>query len=205
MGKKFNRLTVIGTGYRRGDRPAVLCECECGNKHIVRRSFLISGAVKSCGCLQREITSKNKTKHGKTGTRLYSIWQGMKSRCKYEGSKIYKYYGGRGITYCKEWEKFEPFYKWAMENGYQNNLTLDRIDNDGDYEPDNCRWVTMDVQVKNSRHNKYYKIGDDVKCLSEWCDIFDRNYKTIQSRLTLGWDIEKALTVPTGTGFKGSI
>lgn len=173
-GMRFGRLTVIergedyispGNGYR---KPKWLCKCDCGNSCLVMRSSLINKATLSCGCVKRDngktvgaanlrASAIKKTKHGKSGTRLYGIWQGMKKRCYNSNEKYYCNYGGRGITVCDEWrECFDAFYKWAMANGYnpdapRGECTIDRVDNNGNYEPQNCRWVDIDTQNKNKR------------------------------------------------------
>lgn len=121
---------------------------------------MTGGATKSCGCLA---TEKHRT-HNQSNTRLYNIWTLMKKRCTNPNSAGYCYYGGRGISYCKQWERFEPFYQWAINNGYSDNLSIDRIDSDGNYEPSNCRWVDNTIQVNNRRNYgeiPYYGIVRD--------------------------------------------
>lgn len=143
-GQKFGKLTVLEYEGRNDNRVQFwLCKCDCGNESIVRSSNLKSGNSKSCGCSindSRHKTNKANTKHGKCNTRLYSIWSGMKSRCNYEKNDSFNDYGKRGISVCDEWEDdFQTFYDWAMRNGYSDDLSIDRIDNDGNYEPSNCR------------------------------------------------------------------
>lgn len=152
VGQKFNRLTVVE--YDHSDNGVYwLCKCDCGNYVAVRGRDLKSGKTKSCGCYHKDLAAnlgRNKRTHGKSETKLYSVWCSMKSRCGNPNNKHYYRYGGRGITVCSEWEKsFESFYEWSINNGYQEGLTIDRIDNDGNYEPHNCRWVTMYVQCRN--------------------------------------------------------
>lgn len=132
--------------------------------------------------------------HGMTNTRLYKIWLGIKERCCNKRCKWYRDYGARGIKVCDEWlTDFMSFYAWAMENGYQENLTIERIDNDEGYEPDNCRWATVKQQARNRRSSRLFTIGDETHCLSEWCEIYNINYSTALSRLRLNWPIEKVL------------
>lgn len=152
VGKKFNRLTVIE--YSHSNNGAVwLCKCDCGSFITAKGKDLKNGKTKSCGCFHRDCASKlgkSKKTHGQSNTRLYYIWRAMKERCFNKNSRVYNRYGGRGITVCDEWaNSFEAFYKWSINNGYSQKLTLDRIDNDGIYEPDNCRWTTMKVQNQN--------------------------------------------------------
>ena len=125
----------------------------CGNKFRTQTSFVKSGHTKSCGCYQKRRASE--TKHGLIGTRLYSIWTNMKDRVSNIKNKAYNSYGGRGITVCEEWKNdFVSFYAWAMSNGYSDELTIDRIDNNGNYCPENCRWTTKSIQSRNKRKFK---------------------------------------------------
>ena len=142
-------------------------------------------------------------KHGLKNTRLFSIWNNIKTRCYNSNSPAYKHYGGRGITICDEWrDDFKAFYDWAVSHGYQDNLTIDRINNDGNYEPNNCRWVTIKIQSINRRNNHLYTIYGETKALSLWCEQFNINYKTVRDRLKRGWDIEIALTYPVDSRFR---
>lgn len=159
-GKKFNQLTVLK--YVRSDKyynSYWSCMCDCGNEIIVTAGRLRSGHTKSCGCYMKERSKEiciSRTKHGKRKTRLYNIWCNIKSRCCNPNNPDYKkWYGSRGITVCEEWKNnFEAFYNWAISHGYKDELTIDRIDNNGDYTPLNCRWVTMKEQCKNKRKRK---------------------------------------------------
>jgi hypothetical protein len=157
-GQRFGRLIAIEEKPNRDNQGYVrwLCKCDCGNEKAVRGSHLIRKQVKSCGCLRHDV-GKAKIhyaiakvlKHGKSESRLHQIWRSMKQRCLNPRKSHYKYYGGRGILICKEWlTNFATFYFWATINGYSDNLDIDRIDNDGNYEPNNCRWITKE---ENSR------------------------------------------------------
>lgn len=136
-------------------------------------------------------------KDGRKGTRLYSIYTNMITRCYNHNFKYYHRYGGRRITVCDEWKNdFKSFYNWAMANGYNDTLTIDRIDNDKGYEPSNCRWTTHKVQANNRSSNHLVTIFNRTKSLKEWCDIYSINYQTVQDRLKRGWNIERALMEP---------
>ena len=149
-GQKFGRLTVIDTTDQRTPNGNMVwqCLCDCGKFFLVDSSRLRTGNTKSCGCLHPDRI----TKHNKSYSRLYRIWSGMKYRCNNPNAAKYRIYGARGITVCKEWtDNFQSFYDWAMSNGYADNLTIDRINNSGNYEPANCRWVDSVVQNNNRR------------------------------------------------------
>lgn len=142
-------------------------------------------------------------KHGKRNTRLFSIWANMVTRCYNPNATGYKKYGGRGITICDEWrDNFEVFYDWSMSNGYSDELTIDRINNDGNYEPTNCRWATVKTQSNNRGSNHYVNINGVVRTLTEWCELCGINYRTVQDRLKRGWSVEKALFTPVHTKFR---
>lgn len=185
IGKKFNRWTILDTirkpiGKQRNTEAYFICRCDCGTEKEVEAKALLSSRSKSCGCYQKD--NPTIVKHRQCDTRLYRIWANMKNRCHNEQSNGYKYWGGRGISVCDEWRtSFESFRDWALLNGYSDELTIDRIDNDGNYEPDNCRWATMLTQIRNKRYkenklnvkgvyrrgNKYRAyIGVDYKTIS---------------------------------------
>ena len=185
-GQRFGRLTVIGLSERQSRKTYWICQCDCGNVSEHRSDGLLSGAIKSCGCYKKEVSAENVSKnhtHKQSGTRIYRIWQGIKSRCFDINDKRYERYGGRGITVCDEWKNnFLAFYQWARANGYKENLTIDRIDNNGNYSPENCRWATAKEQANNRSTNVHYKIGNVTKLLSEWCELFGLNFNTILAR-----------------------
>lgn len=165
-----------------------MTEVEIGN---------LKRGTRSCGCLHRERVRK----HGKRHTRLYSIWLNMHDRCCNINNKCYSDYGGRGITICDEWlNDFMSFHNWAMNNGYQENLTIDRIDVNGNYEPNNCRWADMKTQNRNKRNNKNYTINGETHCLKEWCEILNLNYGKVKDRLNKSnWSIDEALELKEGS------
>lgn len=186
IGKKFGRLTVIGIDDKPSRKTYFVCQCDCGNVKTIRGDSLKCGAVKSCGCLKKEQDKINLTanhSHKQSGTRLYQIWIGMKMRCNNVHDTSYHRYGGRGIKVCEEWEnKFENFYNWSIKNGYDETLTIDRINNDGNYEPNNCRWANAKEQCNNRETNIKITIGNSTKTLTEWCLIFNLDFKMIYAR-----------------------
>ncbi len=184
-GQRFGRLVVLKyLGQDKHSHSLWLCECDCGNETILPKCKLTTGWTKSCGCLHKEIVSKENCsfyKHGKTKTRQHNLWAGMIDRCYNTKNQDYYNYGSRGIGVCKEWldkEKgFINFYNWAMENGYQDNLTIDRIDNNKNYEPNNCRWATTEEQAKNRRCNHLITYKGETHNLKEWAKIKNISYR----------------------------
>ena len=198
-GKRFGKLTVISyAGKARDGHSLWLCRCDCGNFSYVQSNNI--RRTKSCGCYQKEVVRKNKKTHGEHKSRLYTAWINMRRRCSYEKSIGYKNYGGRGIRVCEEWDcSFFAFRKWAYENGYKNDLTIDRINNDGNYTPENCRWADMKQQGRNNSHNKTWR----GKCLAELCEMYKMPYGTVKARINrLKWPFEKALTIPVDKRFR---
>lgn len=197
IGKKFGKLTVLSECKKRANNGKIRykCECNCGNITNVIGENLRRGITKSCGCLLKEIVSKRSTTHGKRDTRIYSIWCHMKARCYNINEPRYKDYGWRGIKICDEWlTDFMVFFDWAMSHGYNDTLTIDRIDVNGNYEPNNCRWITLKQQQENKRNSLKFTYKGETHCLREWCNILNINYKTVHKRIHVHkWDIEKAL------------
>ena len=198
IGQRFRRLIVIcetDKGRKRGTN--WLCKCDCGRETIATTTDLLSGHKGSCGCYKMDRISEAKRTHGKTNSRLYHIWEGIKQRTLNSHSKDYPRYGGRGITVCDEWaNNFQAFYDWATKCGYADGLTLDRIQNEGNYEPSNCRWVTQKKQGNNRRTNKFIEYNGERKTMKEWADAIGMSYEVLTYRIKAGWDIEKAFTAP---------
>lgn len=190
-GQKFGLLTVIErAGKDDWGKITWRCRCQCGNERIAPGNALKIGRVRSCGC-KREL-------HGMTGERLYNEWRDMKRRCYNPHSPIFKDYGGRGITVCAEWaNSFEAFRDWALANGYRDDLTLDREDNDGPYCPENCRWATKKEQGNNKRSNHMLTYRGTTQTVAQWADETGISYATLQKRLKYGWSVERTLTTPT--------
>lgn len=203
-GQKFGRLTAIKPEFKdKHYRYHWLCECECGNTKTISYDSLVRGLTKSCGCLNDEQRHKkgfeaNRTKHGMCYTRLYRIWKRLHTRCYNSNNPDYqKWYGARGITVCNEWlNSFELFRNWAMENGYEEDLTIDRIDNNGNYEPSNCRWVDLKTQARNKRNNHLITYNGETHCLAEWAEILGVNVRTLIQRVHYGWEDEQVVSKP---------
>lgn len=157
-GDVFHRLTIVKEVYKK-NRRHFLCKCECGEERVIRMDQLRNGNSKSCGCYNKEISKEKNTIHGMYNKRVYKIWSAMLGRCLNKNNQSYKNYGGRGIKVCVEWKKFEKFYSWALKNNYNEKLTIERIDVNGNYEPKNCKWATKTEQNRNTRKCKriFYK------------------------------------------------
>lgn len=198
-GMKYGRLSVKEIDYRENYRTYWKCLCECGKTCIVEGGNLRSGRQKSCGCIVsergREMLIQMNTKHGLYDTRIYGIRRNMLQRCYNPKAKRYEFYGGKGVTVCEEWKRdFMSFYRWALENGYQEDLTLDRIDVNGNYEPSNCRWVTLKEQNQNtSRSMKVDYFGSQM-CLKEASRLCGMSYETLRYRYKNGLRGEKLFT-----------
>lgn len=182
IGDKFGRLTALepieeGKYMRRTWR----CACECGRETIVKERYLKDGHRKSCGCL----VGKHMITHGDTKTRLFKIWTSMRERCESERHKHFKDYGARGIKVCDEWQDAGAFCEWALNNGYKEGLQIDRIDNDGNYEPSNCRFVTLKENARNRRNTVYLTVNGITKPASEWSEV------TGISSYTIYWWVKK--------------
>ena len=207
VGQRYDRLEVKEViGSDKNNSVYYLCKCECGNEKIIKYGSLLSGNTKSCGCKHQETMRERLTTHGLSGIggknrhRLYSIYNGMKTRCYNPNGKYWDRYGGRGITICDEWldkeNGFMNFYNWAMENGYNDTLTIDRIDVNGNYEPSNCRWVDDFTQANNNNGNTYLTCGQYTFTISIWCKITGLTNSNVMYRKSCGWTDEEILCTP---------
>lgn len=197
-GQRFGRLVVLKRSDNIGKKPAWVCKCDCGNEKIVTGGNLKSGHVSSCGCLWDDVVPQNNkeinTRHGETNTKLHKTWVNMRYRCNNPNCKSYKNYGGRGISICDEWDSYEAFRDWALSNGFDHGLSIDRIDVNGNYEPSNCRWVSTKTQNNNTRKNHYLTCNGQRHTIQEWSEITGINWTTIKARLDMGWTVEDTLT-----------
>lgn len=204
-GKQFGRLTVIGRAEDQvapnGRRRVMwVCKCECGNVKVVNGDNLKGGKTLSCGCLHKEIARDNMITHGDTDSRLYGVWCAIKRRCCKSYEPRYDRYGGRGIKMCDEWlNDYSAFKEWALASGYRpdaerGECTIDRIDNDGDYSPSNCRWVSMREQANNKSTNRHITFRGETHTVAEWAEILGIPYERLYQRLTrCGYDVETAI------------
>lgn len=204
IGNRYNFLEVVGiTQTERGER-RFICKCQCGNVKTMNTTQVVNGVIKSCGCMHDKLLST----HGLSNTRLYRILNGMKYRCYDEKSHAYDSYGGRGISICDEWLDSENglrnFIEWALTHGYSDDLSIDRIDVNGNYEPNNCRWADQFVQANNKRpksewkpRKKKFEIDGAKHTLQELCRMYDTSEPAIRYRMkTLGMTLEQALKTP---------
>lgn len=201
-GHKQGRLTIIEyAGKNSSGRTTWKCQCSCGNVAYITTHELRNSRhpQESCGCLRNELSGSRTRTHGLSGNkRLFNIWCHMRTRCNNPHRKSYARYGGRGIKVCEEWDNsFESFYYWAIHNGYKDNLTLDRIDNNGNYEPSNCRWVDYFVQANNRSNNHIITYKGKTQTLQQWANELGMNDRIIRDRIMkLGWCIEEAFETP---------
>lgn len=199
-GCRFGRWTVLERDLNNKHDTAWICRCDCGTERSVRAICLINNRSKSCGCLRNEINAQKYYKHGGIHDRLYHIWSSMKQRCYNPNSRNYNDYGGKGITICEEWlNSYDSFKKWAFENGYDSNAeqfecTIDRIDFNKGYSPDNCRWVSAQIQNNNKRNVISYEYNGETHTLYEWSVLLNFNCDRARRRLYDGWTFEDAIT-----------
>lgn len=205
-GNRYGRWSVIGppVEYRDSDggrRYRYLCLCQCATERFVDGALLRSGQSRSCGCLMKEQMAKRNLKHGHSRrdskSPMYKIWSAMKRRCSSPREKHYKDYGGRGITVCDRWLGDQGFENFLADMGKKpKGMSLDRIDNNGNYEPENCRWATIKEQNRNSRHNVWIEFRGETHIVKEWAEILGINYDALRYRLQ-NWPLEKAFLTPS--------
>lgn len=206
VGERFGRLRIASLPFMRPDCRGVHyeCECDCGELTCARVDTLRDGTTASCGCLQAEngaivgkVTGPLNRKHGRSRHPLYEVWRNMNSRCHNPDGVAFERYGGRGIKVCEEWrESIEAFAEWALSHGWQHGLQLDRRDNDGDYEPANCRFVTPRTNSQNRCSNVQVEIDGETHCLTEWSRRLGINISTVVERRRRGLSDVEALTAP---------
>lgn len=197
-GQKFGRWTVINRApNNRANNTMWWCACECGTERAVTGDDLKSGKSFSCGCKRSETTAFRNRRHDGCGTRLYRIWTGMKERCYAKSQDGYKNYGLRGITVCDEWkDNFSAFRNWALSHGYQDQLTLERKDVNGNYCPDNCTWIPKTMQPRNTRASHVIEIDGKRQCLTAWVEEVGIGMSTFYYRVAHGMDEAEAILTP---------
>lgn len=196
-GKRFGRrvaLRYAGKDKRRNSLWTF--RCDCGKHGIVLGYTLTRSDIKSCGCLARELLVERTTTHGKTNTPEFCVWQSMIARCYIKSQGHYYFYGGRGIRVCDEWRHSFETFLCDIGKRPSPKHSLDRIDTNGNYQVDNCKWSTATEQNRNTRRNRRITFRGETRCLSEWVEILGLNYRTLASRLKAGWDLERAMTQP---------
>lgn len=191
IGMKFGKLEVIKYLYTNEKRKTIyLCKCECGNLKEIKRNSLVSGHTKSCGCIKKT----GNLKHGQRNTKLYGTWLNIKDRCNNKNNSHFKYYGKKGIKMCDEWTNdFATFMKWALENGYVEGLSIERIDNNKGYNPNNCKWIAKEKQARNRSSTKFQIINEKKMSLIEISKKFNIKPSTIYARYRRGKRNEELL------------
>jgi hypothetical protein len=192
-GQRIGILTVKEKAKSRNGDTYWLCVCDCGNEVEVRADHLGAKKIRSCGCNKGNLIAQKKTKHGMTKSRLFRIWNCMIQRCENEKNSASSWYHDRGIAVCEEWHSFENFRIWAFTNGYTEDLTIDRKNNDGGYSPDNCQWVDRIIQANNKRNNRRIEYNGKTKTLAQWAREYGIDYRKLWARLKRGWEFETAL------------
>ena len=189
-GQRFGRLVALKrVPTPSGKDTRWICRCDCGQIYETNQADMRRGKTRSCGCYKAEIDRAKLAKNGlffdKRVPEAFSTWQCMKRRCFDNRSRYYCRYGGRGITICAEWLEFENFHTWAVKTGYAPGLELDRIDNNGNYEPSNCRWVTRAGNMRNTSRTVLITVSGQTKCLTDWCTVIGVSMNTLRRRLNI--------------------
>lgn len=192
-GQRYGRLVAISPTKEKTKNGGYkwLFKCDCGNKKIIPANSVRTGLIKSCGCLAKP--------HGCTNTRLFHIWVDMRQRCTNTNHPQYYLWGGKGIKVCEEWQEFTNFKEWAEENGYNNNLSIDRIDGSKGYYPQNCRWATAKEQSRNTSANRIITIDGVTKPLCDWIEISPITLSTFYKRKKKGMTDREALMKPSSS------
>ena len=199
IGDIFHNLTIISREYKPDKKGTYWkCVCKCGEVVIVDASDLRKGNTKSCGCLKRKNSSDRWLKHGCSKEKLYNVWKGMRKRCNSPNNHNYKYYGERNISICDEWDDYLVFKKWAEAFGYKDGLSIERIDVNGNYCPENCMWADWVTQENNRRNNKVLELNGKKQTMAEWAREYNIRYSLLKSRIYAGWSLGKALSAPDG-------
>ena len=195
-GQRFEMLEVVDFSHTKNGYEYWVCKCDCGKQKIVLANNLVYEKTKSCGCLQKRRVSQTNRTHGQSQTRLYGIWKGMRNRCYNPNARSYEDYGARGIQICSEWHDFDVFQDWALSNGYAEDLTIERKDCDGMYEPSNCEWISSSAQKKNTRRIHYIEHDGKVMSLADWSKHLGGGPNLVTNRLQRGWSEKDAVTIP---------
>lgn len=188
VGKKYGMLTCVGKDVQRDNRYYIF-KCDCGATKSIIAYNVERGATVSCGHYLKKMSSDGMIhrKHGCRGERLYTIWKSMRERCTNPKQNRYKCYGEKGVTICDEWNDYLAFRNWALSNGYRDDLSIDRIDVSGNYEPSNCRWSTIKEQANNKTNNRILTLDNESHTLAEWSDISGISTSCLWARLKRGW------------------
>ncbi len=210
VGKKFSSLEVLSFEYMKNRGAYFLCKCDCGVLCIKLGTTIKSNTTKSCGCVGKETQRVAVTKHGGSKGKLFFCLQAIKRRCFNAKNRSYRRYGGRGISVCDDWLVYENFESWALSNGYKEGLSIDRINNDGNYEPGNCRWTTSKVQGNNKESCVYLTYNGEKLTIAQWAEKTNISWSTIKRRLKSGWPVNDILTTRTthetsSLNYKGEI
>lgn len=194
---KFDKLTPIEC-FSRGENKSALwrCRCDCGSEIVITASALKQNRPHSCQSCKSAKMWNTRQSHRESKSRLYRIYYNMRKRCENENAVNYHNYGARGITVCDEWKSYSNFSTWAKNNGYTDELTLERVNGDKGYSPENCRWATYKEQANNTRQNRYFTFNGETLTLTEWSARLGISKNTISQRLKYGWSVEEALSTP---------
>ncbi|QMT16244.1 hypothetical protein H1Q58_09660 [Planococcus maritimus] len=199
-GQKFKEFTVLNLSDMKdkNGKKKWRCRCSCGNiRYILASELMREKGQKSCGCTSIKNIKAARITHGMSKSRLYKIWSGMKGRCGRVSCTNYQYYGARGISVCEEWLDFVPFMIWSLSNGYTDELSIDRINSNGNYQPSNCRWTTQKVQMNNTTRTKKIAYNGEDLSITLWAEKLGIPKKVLVSRMKANWSTEKILSTPS--------